>query len=351
MENRATATSKDGSLSSPDYFGIEVTRRCNLRCPHCFTDSGGSAHKGQDSQALCDLLTQLASAGARTIAFSGGEPLLRRDLEQVMAHGRDVGIQRYTLVTNGFYAEPATVTHLKEAGLESVQVSLDGVDCGDHCTVRRCSAFDFYRALRAIRVFQEAGVVVDVACVISPTSVERAAEMALLCEALQVRFLRYCGFVPTGRAAAPRVADRFRVDPNELDRFFELLRAVDEGDAPSIRAVTDHSMGPWRSHGDFHCDAGLGVAYISAEGDLYPCPSTIFEELVVGNVFQTPLERLLRSPGLARVRAISRRQLAEPCASCANIRCSGGCRGAARARGNLCGAPFYCNLIRRMDEK
>jgi radical SAM protein with 4Fe4S-binding SPASM domain len=332
---------------SSAYFGIEVTRRCNLRCPHCYVDAGGRAHPGPDPEALCGLLTELARAGIRTVAFSGGEPLLRQDLEQVMLHGRAQGIRTYALVTNGFYAEPARARSLGQAGLEAVQVSVDGVDRIDHCAVRECSPLDFYRALRAVRVFQDAGITVDVATIICPANVTRAAEMALLCEALQVRYLRYCGFIPTGRADEG-VADRFRVEPEHLDRFFEFLRAVGAGEDPPLRVVTDHAVGPWSARGDFCCDSGRNVAYVSADGGLYPCPGTIFDELVVGNVFETPVQQLLGSPALARAREIRRAEIAEPCGTCDNVRCSGGCRGAAFAvHRDLRGAPGYCNVFRR----
>lgn len=338
------------SESTPrlSYFGIEVTRRCNLRCPHCFTDAGGKAHSGPDAEALSRLLGELARVGAETVAFSGGEPLLRRDLEQVMHRGREQGIQRYTLVTNGFFAEPERVRSLQQAGLEAVQISIDGVDAADHCAVRRCSPLDFYRALRAIRLFQDVGIVVDVASIIVPTNVARAAEMVLLGEALRVRSLRYCTFVPTGRAIDEGIREAYTVAPEELDAFLEFVRAVRaQPDAP-LGVIIDHGIGPWHESGEFRCDAGESVAYVSSEGNLYPCPGSIFEPFVVGNVFQQPVAELLASPKMAAVRSIRRAELAEPCRSCAQPSCSGGCRGAAFATcGDVHAAPAYCNLLRR----
>jgi radical SAM protein with 4Fe4S-binding SPASM domain len=330
------------------YFGLEITRRCNLRCPHCFTDAGGKAHAGPSTEALAELLRRLAAAGAKTVAFSGGEPLLRKDLEAVMRVGGAAGIESFTLVTNGFFAEPERVRSLKEAGLVGVQVSVDGVDARAHAAVRGCSPVDFYRALRAIRSFLEAGITVDVASIISRENVERAAEMALLCEALGVRSLRYCSFVPTGRAVDRAIAERFEVEPERLDRFLELLRGIRaQPDAP-IGVLTDHGIGPWNVEGELRCDAGESVAYISAEGDLYPCPGSIFAPFVVGNVYRSSLEELLASPRLACVRSIARSELAEPCRSCEHLACSGGCRGAAFARtGDPRGAVGYCNILRR----
>jgi radical SAM protein with 4Fe4S-binding SPASM domain len=337
------------SMSKPlTYFGVEVTKRCNLRCPHCFTNSTGKAHPGRTAEELRRLIDDLVDVGATHIAFSGGEPLLRKDLEEVMRHGRERGIKGFSLVTNGFLASPQRVKSLREAGLGGVQVSVDGVDAQDHCEVRRCSPVAFYRALGAIRLFREAGMVVDVATIISPTNVDRAPEMVLLCEALGVRSLRYCSFVPTGRAVDAGIARRFACSPARLDSFLEFLRMVKREQKVSVGVLIDHGIGPWQESGAFRCDSGEAVCYISSEGDLYPCPGLIYDPFKVGNVFQTPIAELLASPALSRVRHIGRGELGDPCASCDNDRCSGGCRGAAFAiSGSELAAPVYCNVLRR----
>ena len=113
--------------------------------------------------------------------------------------------------------------------------------------------------------------------------------------------------------------------------------------------LIDHGIGPWKETGEFQCQSGLDVAYIGAEGNLYPCPGLIFEDFVVGNVFETPVSELLRSEALSKVRRMTRTDLEEPCRSCENEACSGGCRGAAFATfGDIRAAPTYCNWRRRM---
>lgn len=330
------------------YFGVEVTKRCNLRCPHCFTGSTARTHPGRSTEELSNLLAQLADAGAKNVAFSGGEPLLRKDLEKVMLHGRKHGIQGYSLVTNGFLAHPKRVKSLRKAGLGGVQVSVDGVDARDHCEIRRCSPVAFYRALRAIRLFREAGMVVDVATIIVPSNIERAPEMVLLCDSLGVRSLRYCSFVPTGRAVDEPIRKRFESTPEQLDSFLEFLRMIKRDKKVSLGVIIDHGIGPWQEEGAFQCDSGKAVCYISSEGDLYPCPGLIFDRFKVGNVYETPITELLESPNMSRIREICPADLTEPCTSCENSRCSGGCRGAAYAiSGSELAAPIYCNLLRR----
>jgi radical SAM protein with 4Fe4S-binding SPASM domain len=350
--------------ASSVFFGVEVTRRCNLKCPHCYTGSTAQSHPGAEAERLSGLLGDLARLGARHVAFSGGEPLLRTDLEAIMDEGRRRGLRSYSLVTNGSLADAERVKSLRRAGLTSVQVSLDGVDARDHCAIRRCSPRAYYRALRAIRLFREAGVKVDVATILVGPNLVRSAEMLQLCQALGVRYLRFCSFVPTGRASSEEVRRRLVADgtAEKLDAFLEFFRTEKRVEAarrkkreaggpagePRPVLLIDHGIGPWRSDGEFACMSGRGVAYVASDGFLYPCPGLLFDEFRVGNVYETPVAELMASPALARVRSLGRHELAEPCRSCWIERCSGGCRGAIfAAAGDLLAGPGYCNAARR----
>lgn len=332
----------------PTYIGIEVTRRCNLRCPHCFTESGGRAHPGPSAEALRALLAALVRAGAGVIAFSGGEPLLRGDLEDVMLAGLAAGVREYRLVTNGALVTHARARRLRTAGLAVAQVSIDGVDAADHAAARGCSTIEFYRAVRAVRLLREAGVTVDVATVINPRNVQRVAELALLVESLGARGLRWCSFVPTGRARDEAVRARFAVPAPALDRFLAFIRELSAHPRRPIEIFFDHGIGPWNADGAFQCTSGAEVAYVTAEGDLYPCPGLVFPEFRVGNVFEAPVADLLGSPAMARARCLTKDDLSGPCHTCANALCTGGCRGQAFAeQGDLTAGASYCNVRSR----
>lgn len=333
---------------APDFFGIEITRRCNLRCPHCYTASGPRGAAGPSTAATIDLLQRLVAAGVRSVAFSGGEPLLRDDLETIMLAGRAAGIRSYGIVTNGSLAEPERARSLRKAGLAIAQVSLDGVDEADHRAVRGCAPADFYRALRAARLFREAGARVDFACLLTPRNLERAPEMVLLAEAEGVHTLRYCTFVPAGRARSKTIRAAYEPAPEAVDRFLAFLRDLAARPDAPLQVVIDHSIGPWDKRGRFRCRAGKAVAYVSSEGDLYPCPALLFPPFRVGNVYRSPLDLLFASKAMRGPRDVERSDLVGPCDACANVACSGGCRGMAYAQyGESLRTPPYCNVQRR----
>jgi radical SAM protein with 4Fe4S-binding SPASM domain len=255
--------------------------------------------------------------------------------------------QVHPFVTNGYYVSPVVARELAEAGLQTVQVSLDGVDAIDHGAVRGCGLADYYRALRAIRVFRDFGMAVYVATLLSPKNIERAPEMAMFCEALCVSGLRYCTFVPTGRATNAELIESYRVKSQAMDEFIAFIRELNARPDARLPVSIDHALGPWTLSGEFQCESGRRVAYITAEGDLYPCPGLIARPFRVGNVFETSVGELLAAAAMSAVRLITREQIKGPCSTCSNTNCRGGCRAAAYATtGDVYGAVSYCSFCR-----
>jgi radical SAM protein with 4Fe4S-binding SPASM domain len=334
----------------PPYFGLEITRRCNLRCPHCYTSSTEEAVAGPTLDELTEILRQVAGLGLKTVAFSGGETLLREDLEELMRRGQGFGLERYSLVSNGTLVTRPRARSLRAAGLRSAQVSLDGVDAREHALVRGCDTMDFYRAARGVRLLREAGIKIDIATIVCPASVARADETMALAQVLGAQGVRYCTFVPTGRAVEPAIRQSFAVEPAELDRFLGKLRSWRTRAGKPLRVLIDHGIGPWTADGRFACGAGRRVVYVAATGDLYPCSGLIYPPFKIGNLLTTPLAALLASPKLHAVRRIRRRELGEPCRSCPHPRCTGGCRGLAfAAAGDVRAGQPYCNVRRRLE--
>ena len=115
-----------------------LTARCNLRCVHCYLGAGpDSSTTGEltTPEALA-LLDELAAVRAPVVLFSGGEPLLRPDLEELAAHARSLGLAT-ALSTNGTLITPEVAARLRDAGFEYVGISLDGESAETHDALRR----------------------------------------------------------------------------------------------------------------------------------------------------------------------------------------------------------------------
>lgn len=332
------------SKQETTYLGLEVTRRCNLTCPHCFTASNQHSQEGASAGELRGWLDQIADLGVNYLALCGGEPLLRKDLEEVMFHGRSKGIHRYSMVSNGILCTANRARSLREAGLISAQISIDGVDAEDYDLVRNSGPAAYYHAIRGIRNLQDVGIDITIACILSPKNLLRAPEMVLLCEALKVRNLRYCTFVPSGRGGASEMKARYKINKEDLKRFSDFMAATETRQDIPARISIDHGAGPCGIRQHVKCDAG-SMAYISSDGEVYPCTGLIAPEFSMGNMYRMPLKEILASPHRYDVRAIPKKELAGPCRTCENDECSGGCRGAAYfACGDLRGPVLNCIL-------
>jgi uncharacterized radical SAM superfamily Fe-S cluster-containing enzyme len=110
---------------------LEVTQRCNLHCPVCFADAGGSPAQDPSLEVVADWYRRLLEAGGPyNIQLSGGEPTVRDDLPGIVALGRSLGFEFIQINTNGLRlaTDPAYVKTLKEAGLSSVFLQFDGTE-------------------------------------------------------------------------------------------------------------------------------------------------------------------------------------------------------------------------------
>jgi uncharacterized radical SAM superfamily Fe-S cluster-containing enzyme len=127
---------------------VEVTRRCNLRCPVCFAESGDSAGGSQAEPSVSELFETfraLADAGNTFVQLSGGEPTVRDDLPEIVAAARRAGCETVQLNSNGrrLGREPGFTKELADAGLSFVFMQFDGVTDG------------VYEALRGVPLLAE----------------------------------------------------------------------------------------------------------------------------------------------------------------------------------------------------
>lgn len=111
------------SLGAPLWLLAELTYRCPLHCAFCYNPTDFAGHGPElDTEAWLRVISEARALGAVQIGFSGGEPLVRDDLETLVAHARGLGF--YTnLITSGVGLSEARIAALKEAGLDHIQLS------------------------------------------------------------------------------------------------------------------------------------------------------------------------------------------------------------------------------------
>ncbi len=183
---------------APILIVWNYTWACNLRCKHCYASAGPKPRPEEltTSEAL-RTVRMLADAGVTIIAFSGGEPLMRKDIFKALELARDYGI--YTAIaTNGTLITRKVARKLKELDLLYVEISIDGADPATHDAFRGIPGA-FEKAIRGVKNCVEAGIWTQVAMTITKMNVSELPAMIELCEELGVQGLTCFNFVPTGR--------------------------------------------------------------------------------------------------------------------------------------------------------
>lgn len=132
----------------------EVTMGCNLSCNHCGSACHNKLNDELNTAEALSLLDDLAALGVKWIAFTGGEPLVRSDIFELMAAAVELGIE-VRLITNGTLINPATVEKLAALNVGIVSVSIDGT-CEQHNIIRGADCFD--ECCNALKMLHLAGI-------------------------------------------------------------------------------------------------------------------------------------------------------------------------------------------------
>jgi Predicted Fe-S oxidoreductases len=136
-------------IHAPFLVVWDFTHLCNLRCKHCYQDAQAALDDELTTDEARSLIDQLAEAGVVVIAFSGGEPLMRRDFFEIASYARNKGMY-IALASNGTLITPQIAARLKETGVYYVEISIDGKDAFSHDAMRGIhGAFD--RSIGALK--------------------------------------------------------------------------------------------------------------------------------------------------------------------------------------------------------
>lgn len=188
------------SASVPTFsVSLDVTRRCNLRCRHCFNYSGeGYVPFELDDDTLLSVCHQIRELPIESVCLCGGEPLIRKDLVLQMVSVLSQSQITVNMTTNGMLMTDDIAMKLKSAGIGNVQISVDGV--GESHNWLRNNSDAFGAAISAIKTLVECGIDVGVACTPSKRNINEIPELMNLLDSLGVSIFRMQPLMALGRA-------------------------------------------------------------------------------------------------------------------------------------------------------
>jgi len=329
----------------PEFIGWGITERCNLSCPHCYSFSTKSAKEELSTVECLEVVDKLVDLGVKIIGWTGGEPLLRKDLEALISYAKNKGKIVSGITTNGILLDEKRAKNLKEAGTSFIQISLDGSTPEKNKRMRDATESDFWKIIEAIRICKRFDIRIDLAMLLGKENLDDAPNFIKLAEDEEVDSVRFCGFVPWGGGKNENVKTRLI-----LSEKLEELKDFIENNLYSYSPVVmfDPAFGPLPPDYFFHpCVSGVKTFYLSSNGDVYPCTSLIMKKFLVGNLRENSLEDLWNNPKMTEVSSFPKEKIKGECKKCQYFeRCKGGCRGITFAYTNDLFAPYPLCLNR-----
>ncbi len=268
-----------GRTDGPSHAQVGVTNACPQRCAYCY-------NKGRDGQVM-DTVTvkrvirELKSMGVFWLGFTGGEPLLNKDLVSVVeSAGDDCAVK---LFTTGSTLTPLLASELKKAGLFSVSVSLDHWREDEHDAARGIQGA-FREALRAIDIFRRVdGLHVSVSAVLSKEMILQDGVEEFL------SFLIALGVQEAWLSEAkPSVQAFWNEDLVMTEEERKKLVALQDRTNRGGR-ITVNYLGHFEGREHFGCNAGHKMVYVDAFGEVGPC---VFVPMTFGNVRDHPVKEI-----------------------------------------------------------
>ena len=270
---------------------FEMTLRCNARCEHCGSNCGDKIPKDEITKdEICKVLDDIAFSGIYKprevmLDITGGEPLVRKDLFEIMAYAHALGYP-WGMTTNGMLIDEKVVKKMVETGMGSVSVSIDGLK-ETHEKFRKVPNC-YEKILKGIRLMQKEPTIqiVQVTTCVNKKNIDELEDLYKLLLDNDVKYWRIIEVDPIGRA---RDNDDILLDGEGFKRMIRFIKEKQVENKMDITYGCGHFLGPDKDMTirkvPFLCFAGIYVGSVLSNGDICVCPDVRNRpELIQGNI-------------------------------------------------------------------
>jgi AdoMet-dependent heme synthase len=344
----AEALSRDAAAAAfarPYVVSWNLTYRCNLACEHCYLDAGPGKVKlpafadrsELSTEQCCRVIDEIAAFAPECVTIlTGGEPLLRRDILEIVRYGVAKGLW-VVVGTNGVKITETLARLLQAEGVRGLALSLDALDPERHDAFRRVKGA-WENTVEGAKILTRVGLPFIVQTTVGAHNRQELADLAAFAhDELGARVWNLYFLVPSGRGAyvsdlAPAEYDQVLAQLAEIQRRWADKMLVNAKCAPHFvrTLLSEESPAPFPKSftgGAGGCPAGTHYLGIRPNGDVTPCP---YLPLFAGNLSSNSLREIWDTSDLfTQIR--QRDHLGGRCAPCELKSLCGGCR--ARAYG------------------
>lgn len=239
------------------------TNRCNLKCDYCCVDSKIENIDYLDTDETKKAIENIIKLNPRVLTISGGEPMLRKDFFEILAHAKEKFKGKIILATNATLIKDSQIDDIVNS-LHAIEISLDGYDELSCSKIRGKGIFD--KVINTIKLIKSKGFDnISISLVVGKNNANYVEKFEKLSEELGVKSI-IRNFVSIGRGSE----NSCRYLEDELDISY--IDKYDYKDENSINANM--------------CKAGVNQISIDCKGDVYPCPNLEYEDLKMFNILE-----------------------------------------------------------------
>ncbi len=319
----------------------ELTRNCNLNCIHCRARASAGPHENELSLPECkQILDDIGAFAAPTIILTGGEPLLRSDIFDIIRYGKEKGL-RMVIAVNGTLLDDETGPRLKEAGILRVSMSLDGKDAESHDSFRGVQG-SFASVMTGAEILKRIDLLFQINTTITKLNVKDLEEIYRLVKGIGAVAWHTFLLVPVGRGEGLKGEE---LNTRMYEEVLEWLYGIEHAGeleikvtcAPHYYRIVKEKGGEPKSAG---CLAGKSFLFISNTGVAQPCG---YLEIPCGDVRRDGVRKVWESsPVFGAIRDL--KGYKGRCGSCRYVRICGGCRARAHElKGDFLEEEPYCS--------
>lgn len=269
---------------------FEVTQRCNAYCDHCGSRCDSKQREeltAEQFNAVLDSVAQKIGTKYTMLNVTGGEPLMRKDLFEIVGHAAELGFS-WGLVTNGMLITDEVIQKLKETKMKTITISLDGMK-ETHESFRHVPGC-FDRIISAIEKLKRADFVehIQVTFVATKNNLKELPDLYRLLTMLGIDSLRVSNIDPIGRACDNSY---LMLEKADFEYLFDFIKKHENAPLPVVWSCT-HYFGNTKEKHDltgrkFACFTGIHVGSVFYNGDIGACPNIPRRpEFIQGNVLR-----------------------------------------------------------------
>lgn len=262
---------------------LEVTQRCNAFCDQCGSRCDMSGEDQLSGEAILGLLSDVRDnlGTDMMLNITGGEPLLRKDLFSIMARARDMGFD-WGMVSNGTLIDDAAVKQMKDSGMKTITVSVDGMK-ETHEQLRHMPG-SFDRIVSNVRRLKEAGFLdhLQITFTANAKNAEDFPAVYELFSGIGVDSVRIGFMDPIGRGGEHR---ELLLEAEAMKRLMDYINRSNRCGGVPIVWGCGHYLKDHIEHRRFVCPTGRTIASVLCNGDIFVCPNVPRRaELIQGNI-------------------------------------------------------------------